>query len=83
MPGAGTGANAAEVWSYVLSNGKTAEQTVVEAHAMLTALLSGITSLPADVRAELESTAIPVNVKKVNDVTIVGAGVPGNSMRPA
>lgn len=81
--GTGTGTTAAEIWSYVLSNGKTAEQAVVESHAMLTALLSGIASLPADVRAELESTAIPVNVKRVNDVVLQGTGVPGDSMRPA
>lgn len=31
-------AGAAEVWGYVLSNGKTAEENVVEIHAMLTAL---------------------------------------------
>jgi hypothetical protein len=34
------------------------------------------------VLAALNGATIPVNIKKVNDVTIQGAGVPGNSMRP-
>lgn len=36
----------------------------------------------AAVVAALNATAIPVNIKQVNDVVIQGAGVPGNSMRP-
>lgn len=34
----GGGAAAADVWNYVLYNGKTAEETLVEAHSMLTTL---------------------------------------------
>jgi len=37
-PSAGGGAGAAEVWSFLMANGKTAEQNVVEIHAMLLAL---------------------------------------------
>ncbi len=29
------------------------------------------------------ATPIQANIKKINDVTIIGAGVSGNSMRPA
>lgn len=36
--GGGTGASAADVWDYMLSNGKTAEENVVEIHAMLSLL---------------------------------------------
>lgn len=36
--GSGTGATAAEIWSYTLSNGLTAEATLVAIHAMLEAL---------------------------------------------
>lgn len=34
----GSGASAADVWAYVLSNGKTADANVTEIHAMLSAL---------------------------------------------
>jgi hypothetical protein len=45
---------------------------------------AALLSIAADVRAELESTTLPVNIKKVNDVTIQGAGVAGsNPWRPA
>lgn len=40
-------------------------------------------TIAAAVVAALQATAIPVNVKQVNDVVLAGAGVPGNSMRPA
>lgn len=39
--------------------------------------------ITAAVLAALNAATIPVNVKRVNDVTIIGAGVPGNSFRPA
>lgn len=70
LAGSGGTASAAEVWSYMLSNGKTAEETVTEIHAMLTALQAG-------------TLVVAANVKKVNDVTLQGTGVPGDSMRPA
>lgn len=47
-----TGASAAEVWNYVLSNGKTAEENVVEIHAMLSALT------PAAISADLLGTIV-------------------------
>lgn len=34
----GSGATAAEIWAYAMSNGKTAHENVVEIHAMLSAL---------------------------------------------
>lgn len=44
-------ADPADVWNYVLSNGLTAEETAVQAHAMLTALLA---SCPADLALVLK-----------------------------
>ena len=38
LSGSGTGATAAEIWSYTLSNGLTAEATVVAIHTMLSEL---------------------------------------------
>jgi hypothetical protein len=38
IAGDGSGATAGQIWSYVLSNGKTAGQTLVEAHAWLSEL---------------------------------------------
>lgn len=36
LPGAAApGASAAQIWAYVLPNGKSAKQTLVEVHAML------------------------------------------------
>ncbi|MEY2688335.1 MAG: hypothetical protein RL375_2533 [Pseudomonadota bacterium] len=35
VSGSGTGATAAEIWAYTLTNGLTAEQTLVAVHAML------------------------------------------------
>ncbi len=59
----GSTAGAAEVWGYLFSNGKTAEETAVETHAMLVALTGG-------------SYVLPVNVKQVNDKIIYGNGIP-------
>lgn len=42
------GASAAEIWAYVLSNGKTAGQTAVETHAMLTAMTALLADCPAN-----------------------------------
>lgn len=39
--------------------------------------------IAAAVLASLQSAILPVNVKQVNDVTLTGTGVPGDSMRPA
>ncbi len=48
------------------------------------ALLAGIADVPADTVTALNAASIPVNIKKVNDVTIAGAGVAGsNPWRPA
>ena len=44
-------ADPADVWNYVLSNGLTAEETAVQTHAMLTALLA---SCPADLALVLK-----------------------------
>ena len=41
------------------------------------------TEISAAMLATLNATTIPVNVKQVNGVTLQGAGVTGNSMRPA
>ncbi len=41
------------------------------------------TDIAAATLASLQATAIPVNVKKVNDVVLQGTGVPGDSIRPA
>lgn len=57
-------AGAAEVWGYVMSNGKTAEENVVEIHTMLSGIYAG-------------SLVVAANVKKVNDITITGTGVAG------
>jgi hypothetical protein len=70
--GSGTppsGASAAEIWNYVLPNGLTAGQNVVDIRAMLLQLTGG-------------SLVLPVNVKQVNDIPIQGAGVSGNHWRP-
>jgi hypothetical protein len=48
-----------------------------------TLTLTSAGDIAAAVLAALNATTIPVDVKKVNSVTITGAGVPGNSMRPA
>lgn len=45
------------------------------------ALLNRIADLPTTL--ELFADPIPVNIKRVNDVTIKGAGVPGNTWGPA
>ena len=58
----GTGADPADVWNYVLASGLTANQTVSEIHAMLSALTAG-------------SVVIPTDVKKVNGSTIYGTGI--------
>ena len=39
--------------------------------------------IAAALLAALNATAIPVNVKQVNNVTLQGTGVSGDSMRPA
>ena len=39
--------------------------------------------IAAAVVAALQATSIPVDVKKINSVTLTGAGVAGNPMRPA
>jgi len=39
-------------------------------------------SVAEAVLAAATATPIQANIKKINDVTITGAGVPGNSMRP-
>ena len=41
-----------------------------------------ISRIVAAVLAALQSTAIPVNVKQVNDVTIKGVGTPANPWNP-
>ena len=50
-------------------------------------IVGGAYPTPAEISAAvlsaLNATAIPVDVKKVNGVTLQGAGVTGNSMRPA
>lgn len=45
---AGGGADPADVWNYVLSNGKTAEETAVETHAMLTAITAALADCPSN-----------------------------------
>lgn len=47
------------------------------------ALLNGIASIPTDTLALLLANVLKANVKQVNDVTIKGAGVPGNTWGPA
>lgn len=64
----------------------SAQYTVpVQAQGIATSGSTGPTAaaIAAEVLATLQATAIPVNVKRVNDVALQGAGVPGNSMRPA
>jgi hypothetical protein len=57
----------------------------VQAQGISTSGSSGpsASEIAAEVLAALQGTAIPVNVKRVNDVLLQGVGVPGNSMRPA
>lgn len=46
-------------------------------------IISGdVETITAAVLAALNSTTIPVDVKKINNTTIVGSGVSGNSWRP-
>ena len=52
---AGGTAGAAEVWSYVMSNGLTAEQNVVENNRMLRILLAGISGQTAGIGSEVET----------------------------
>ena len=42
-----------------------------------------LAEISAAVLLALNATTIPVEVKKINGVTLQGGGVPGNSMRPA
>lgn len=60
------GASAAQIWNYVLSNGLSAGQTLVELHA----------------RIVLNSPRVEVNVKEVNDIEIQGTGAPPDHWRP-
>lgn len=56
----------------------------VQAQGIATSGTTGPSSaeIAAAVLAALQATAIPVNVKQVNDRPITGAGIPGDSMRP-
>ena len=40
-------------------------------------------SIAAAVVTALQGTTIPANIKQVNDVTVQGAGIPADPMRPA
>ena len=64
--GAGA-ADPADVWGYVLANGLTAGQTLVELHA----------------RIVLNTPPTDVNVQWVNGVLIHGTGAPPDHWRPA
>ena len=52
-----------------------------------TLIVGGSSATPQEIAAAvlsaLNATTIPVEVKKINGVTLQGGGVPGNSMRPA
>lgn len=67
--GAAPGAcDPADLWGYVLSNGLTAAQNVVEIRSLLLALTGGTIELPVDVR-------------KMNGAPVTGTGQPGDLWR--
>lgn len=63
---AGT-AGAAEVWSYVMSNGYTAEQNVVAIRALLEAV-------PVEVLAAMNLAPPGVDVRRMNGAEVIGTG---------
>lgn len=87
-----TGGNLADALARINNTGSP--QVLVLASAAATLVETGTSGLTAgesatlmsiagDVLAQLNATTIPVNIKKVNDVPIQGAGVLGNHWRPA
>jgi hypothetical protein len=69
LPGVFVDRLKSSAFATVVGEGGAAGPTVVE--------------IADEIMARLNATTIPTNVKRVNDVLITGAGVPGNSMRPA
>lgn len=57
----------------------------VQAQGISTSGSSGPSAaeIAAEVLAQLNATTIPVNTKKINDVTLQGSGVTGDKWRPA
>lgn len=64
------GATAAQIWAYVLPNGLTAAQNVVDIRAMLLAITTA-------------SPPLDVNVQWVNDRLVQGTGEEGDRWGPA
>lgn len=90
-----TGGNLADALSRINNTGSPQVLALASAAATLaetgvsgltseeSAALLTIASIPAATLAAILASVIPANVKKVNDVTIKGAGVPGNTWGPA
>lgn len=57
----------------------------VQAQGISTSGSTGTTAaeIVAELLASLNSTVIPVNVKKINDTPLAGNGTPGNGWGPA
>ena len=80
----GVTASPAAVGAPVLYEGGTAPFTAeqllyLEANYVT---IANINDIAAAVLAALQATAIPVNIKAVNDVTIKGVGTPANPWNP-
>jgi hypothetical protein len=72
----------AAVWGYVLSNGKTAEENLVEIHAMLTSGSTTASAVWAYVTRGLTET-VDANIIEVRDQPLTGVGSEANPWGPA
>lgn len=70
------------VWAKMLEGGSTAEEALLAAGAGADpSVIAG--TIAAAVVAALNATTIPVNTKKINDVTVVGSGTEVDPWGPA